>query len=442
MGVRAEDAAGAAGFREFLRLPERLYRDDPNWSPPLWADERKTFTTKNPILAHSEYRLLLARRDGRPAGRVLAYVDRNFNAFNRSSTGFFGSFESEDEETAGALLAEAEGWLASRGMNVVRGPINPVSECWGFLLRGHGRPATFMSPYNPPRYNDYALGRGFAKVKDLLVYEADALEGYRIPPRFLEFRRRLLERRPGPRGPPPGLEEDREEAEAIWRITNQAVSGNWGYVPLDREELADVLRQLKPIADPDAVWMVEDSGQAVGYALGIPGPQHPAAPHPRPPSALRLPDPAFRGPPAAGLPPVRAGGPARLPRPGAGRAAVREPVRGPAAAGGAPGGQLHPGGQRPHPQCPGEARADPDQGLPGVRKEAVIVKIIGISGGSGSGKTTIVRADRGDRAGVRVLAQDNYYKSAEHITNLTSRASTSTTPTPSTATCSASTSRR
>jgi ribosomal protein S18 acetylase RimI-like enzyme len=270
MAVHLEEAAGGKSFREFLRLPERLYRGDPDWSPPLWADERKTFTAANPVLAHSDYRLLLARRDGIPAGRVLAYVDRSFNAFNKSSTGFFGSFESEDGEAADALLAEAETWLASRGMSAVRGPINPVSECWGFLLRGHGRPATFLSPYNPPRYNQYVQGRGYAKVKDLLVYEADAREGYRIPPRFLEFRRRLLERRPGLTVRRLERKNLEREAEAIWRITNQAVSGNWGYVPLDREELAGVFRQLRPIADPDAIWVVEDAGQAVGYALGFP----------------------------------------------------------------------------------------------------------------------------------------------------------------------------
>jgi hypothetical protein len=59
------------------------------------------------------------------------------------------------------------------------------------------------------------------------------------------------------------LKRIEEEAEAIWR-------GNWGYVPLDREELASMFRQLKPIADPDATWMVEDAGRAVGYALGFP----------------------------------------------------------------------------------------------------------------------------------------------------------------------------
>jgi ribosomal protein S18 acetylase RimI-like enzyme len=270
MGVRVEEVAGGRGLREFLRLPERLYRDDPDWSPPLWADERKTFTAGNPVLAHSDWRLLLARRDGEPAGRVLAYVDRSFNAFYKSATGFFGSFESRDAETADVLLAEAESWLAARGMDTVRGPINPVAECWGFLLVGHGRPATFMSPYNPPAYNDYALARGYAKVKDLLVYEADALEGYRIPPRFLDFRRHLLERRPSLSVRRLDLRKLEREAEAIWRISNEAVSGNWGYVPLDRQELAVVLRQLKPIADPDAIWLVEDAGQAVGYALGFP----------------------------------------------------------------------------------------------------------------------------------------------------------------------------
>jgi ribosomal protein S18 acetylase RimI-like enzyme len=270
MGVRVQEAAGAGSFREFLHLPERLYRGDPDWSPPLWADERRTFTCANPILAHSDYRLLLARREGRAVGRVLAYVDRSFNAFYRSATGFFGAFESEDAEAADALLGEAESWLASRGMRSARGPINPVSECWGFLLEGHGRPATFMSPYNPPRYNDYAVGRGYAKAKDLLVYEADALEGYRIPERFLEFRRRLLERRPRLAVRRLELRRLEQEAEAIWRISNEAISGNWGYVPLDRQELTRMFRQLKPIADPDAIWMVEDCGKAVGYALGFP----------------------------------------------------------------------------------------------------------------------------------------------------------------------------
>jgi GNAT superfamily N-acetyltransferase len=60
------------------------------------------------------------------------------------------------------------------------------------------------------------------------------------------------------------------DADAILRISNIALKDNWGYVPLERGELQDMFRRLKPIADPQAVWFVEDRGEPVGYALGFP----------------------------------------------------------------------------------------------------------------------------------------------------------------------------
>ena len=47
------------------------------------------------------------------------------------------------------------------------------------------------------------------------------------------------------------------------------------------------------------------------------------------------------------------------------------------------------------------------------------VRIVGVAGGSGSGKTTIVSRMTEIAREYALVAQDNYYKSAEHITNLT-----------------------
>jgi uridine kinase len=47
------------------------------------------------------------------------------------------------------------------------------------------------------------------------------------------------------------------------------------------------------------------------------------------------------------------------------------------------------------------------------------VRIVGVAGGSGSGKTTIVAKMTEIAREYALVAQDNYYKSAEHITNLT-----------------------
>ena len=45
------------------------------------------------------------------------------------------------------------------------------------------------------------------------------------------------------------------------------------------------------------------------------------------------------------------------------------------------------------------------------------VKIVGIAGGSGSGKTTVVRKITEIVKDYALIAQDNYYRSAEHISN-------------------------
>jgi ribosomal protein S18 acetylase RimI-like enzyme len=271
MAVKTEQVQTRKALREFIYFPEKLYRQDPLWSPPIWMEERQTFTAKNPILAHSDYALCLARENGAVVGRVLAYVDHTFNDYYHSKIGMFGSFESIPRpEVAGALLAETERWLIGQGMATIRGPINPVVECWGSLYRGFERPATFMTPYNPSYYNEYLDDLGYHKVKDLLAFEADARQGYQIPERFVRFREKLLACRPNIRMRRIDLKHLTRDAEAIWRISNEAIRDNWGWVPYDKEELKSTIKKLKPIADPDAIWIVEDAGQSVGFCLGFP----------------------------------------------------------------------------------------------------------------------------------------------------------------------------
>lgn len=55
--------------------------------------------------------------------------------------------------------------------------------------------------------------------------------------------------------------------------------------------------------------------------------------------------------------------------------------------------------------------------VPGPGYHGIMAKIIGITGGSGSGKTTIVRK-LAEAAGVfQVIPQDNYYRTARHVHN-------------------------
>ncbi len=260
-------------MHEFVRLPERLFGEHPCYVPPMWMDEAKGYLARhNPILANSDFTLLLALDDDeKPIGRVVAYVDHAYNRFYHSDIGFFGSFECVDNVVAGQMLVRAaETWLKGKGAKSIRGPINPVAENWGFVLEGFDRTPVYLSPWNPPYYHVFFLGSGYAKEKDLFVYEADIMKGYELPNRFDGFYEKYIRRFPGINIRRLDLRHIKEDARAIWEISNIALADNWGYVPVDLPVMEDMLRKLKLIVDPNAVWITEYNGKAVGFCLGFP----------------------------------------------------------------------------------------------------------------------------------------------------------------------------
>ena len=164
----------------------------------------------------------------------------------------------------------AENWFSALNVKNLRGPIDPVAECWGFLVEGFRFPPVYMSPHNPPEYGTWIEASGFIKAKDLLVYEAKASEGYMLPERFNRFRNSVALRRPEIQVRKINTKKLLDEAKIILSIYNRGIDGNWGFTPVGEDEMEDVVKKLALILDPDAVWFVEDKGQPVGCALGFP----------------------------------------------------------------------------------------------------------------------------------------------------------------------------
>lgn len=260
-------------MKAFVRLPHTLHKNNPCFVPPIWADEKKAYYAKNnPILKNSDFELFLLLDDsGAAVGRTIAYIDHTFNRYYHVKTGFFGAFECIKDEKAGQMLVEAaEDWLLKNGMQTVRGPIHPAAENWGFVYLGYDTPPVYMSPWNPEYYHAFFTESGYEAAKDLFVYEADIQNGYKLPKRLDDFVERFTHRYPSINIRQLNMRSIRDDAKAIWEISNTAFAENWGYVPLELSVMEDMLKKLKLIVNPDAVWMVEDGGKPVGYCLGFP----------------------------------------------------------------------------------------------------------------------------------------------------------------------------
>src|SRR4029079_10659703 len=99
--IEVTPARGRTDQRAFLELPYRLYRSNPFWVPPLRLAQKDILNTKrHPFYKTSDVELFLARRDGRIVGRIMAILNRAHNEFHSERAGFFGFFETENDQEA------------------------------------------------------------------------------------------------------------------------------------------------------------------------------------------------------------------------------------------------------------------------------------------------------------------------------------------------------
>ncbi len=269
MGI--ERVTDKRGMDRFIRFPWTVYRRNPNWVPPLLSEVRFVLSDKNPFFRHSEAAYFLARKNGEVAGRIAAIIDRNHINIHNEQTGFFGFFEClPDVAIARDLLDAAGTWLKERGIEVMRGPMNPSTndEC-GFLLEGFDSPPMIMMTYTPPYYLDYMEQCGLVKAKDLYAY-LSVIKDVSAAPRLEKLAASIQARVPGLVVRPANMKNFRNELEAVKDIYNSAWGHNWGFVPMTDEEIESMAKRLKPLIVSELLIMAEVNGDPAGFFMAVP----------------------------------------------------------------------------------------------------------------------------------------------------------------------------
>ena len=257
--------------KQFVRLPWKLYAGDPNWIPPLLGNHQELLGYRShPFHDDAEMQTFLAVRNGQVCGRIAATIHHAHNRRYHEKRGFFGFFESiDDEHVAGALFDTARDWLAERGMHAIRGPMNPSFNYeMGLLVKGFESPPTFMMTYNPPYYADLIEGWGFEKVRDMYAFlgHVDMVDTLDQKLWFVveEATRRFdIKLRPIDTG------RFEEEVRLFLNIYNEANGNHWGFAPLSDAEIVKMANGMKQLIVPDLTTMAEVDGKTVGTIFGM-----------------------------------------------------------------------------------------------------------------------------------------------------------------------------
>ncbi|NLX99972.1 MAG: GNAT family N-acetyltransferase [Rhodopirellula sp.] len=258
--------------KAFLDFPWTLYRDDPNWVPPLRADQREMVGFANhPFYERSRSQTFLAYRDGEVCGRIAAILNVGHIERYNDPRGFFGFFECcDDQEAANALFDACRDWFTSQGISKLRGPANPsLNYTLGLLIDGFDMPPTFMMTYNPMYYERLLETYGFRKAQDLYAFWGHISMLPERAERLKPVCDQIIKRFNAHVRP---LDTSRfdEDVRTFLSLYNRSLGKTWGFVPMSEAEVEHLAKGLRHLIVPELAIAVEVDGQVVGATFGLP----------------------------------------------------------------------------------------------------------------------------------------------------------------------------
>jgi hypothetical protein len=263
--------SGLAQFLTFSKLPRCLYEGAKGFVPPLDAERWSHYSHRlNPHFKLAEGQEFLARSDGRWVGRIAAQVYKPGIKPVGASRAQFGALDAVDDiEVVRALTQAAEEWLIARGEERVNGPFSPTinHEC-GVLVQGFDATPMIFMPWHPPYLARHIEALGYEKARDLISYRFDLADLDLDAPARISTRKEWRERlkmRP--------LKLDRlksGETALMTELFNDGWSGNWGFVPITKEELDSMADALKFIMPSEFGIVVELDGVPQSFLIALP----------------------------------------------------------------------------------------------------------------------------------------------------------------------------
>ncbi|RME35497.1 MAG: hypothetical protein D6793_07200 [Thermoflexia bacterium] len=263
-------------LKEFVRFPWRVYRNDPNWVPPLISDQMKALDPqRGAFFRHGEAQAFLAREGREVVGTVVAFIDHRANEYLGKAVGGFGFFEVvEDFSVAAALLDAACQWLREHGVSVLRGPMNfSQSDHGGVLIAGADCPPVMLQSHTPPYYATFLEQYGMEKHADFYAYRifrhqiGENLEY--VPPEILHVAE-AAQRVSRVSLRQINLREWDREVRIIWHLFNETLKHFPDYVPMAEEEFTAMANSLRAVIDPEMALVAEIDGEPVGFGVAIP----------------------------------------------------------------------------------------------------------------------------------------------------------------------------
>lgn len=273
MSIQIKEVKTRRELREFVNFPERLYRDNKCYVPPLVFDQMNTLDQKKGAAQDfCKSKLYLAYKDGEPAGRVAAIVNELANKQWDHKEVRFGWYDFiDDVEVSRALMDKVEEFGRQYGMESVVGPLGFTDfDPEGLLVEGFDCLSTMALIYNRPYYVTHIENMGFKKDADWIELKITIPE--QLPDRVLRVAE-ILRQRANVHIRPLTHKLIRKEdyGHKLFDLINDCYKDLYNFTVLPREMADKYLGFYLSILDLDYVTILEnEKNEPVAFGITMP----------------------------------------------------------------------------------------------------------------------------------------------------------------------------
>jgi GNAT superfamily N-acetyltransferase len=270
--ISIQEVGSKSALRDYIFLPAKLYRDHPNWVPPIYLDEWKFHDPKqNPSLGKATVIRLLANRGNKLVGRVMGIINHKYNETHGEKTARFFQLDCiNDQQVAKALLDAVYDWAQKQSMQQVIGPFGfSDKDPQGLQIAGLEHLPVIATASNPYYLQSLVEGEGFVKHLDCVSFKV--VVPNTIPALYIKVMDRIKKN-----SQVQLLEFKTKKAlkpyiVPVFRLVNETYSDLFGFVPMTEEEMKRMAAQYLPILDPAFVKLVLNQEQElIAFVVAMP----------------------------------------------------------------------------------------------------------------------------------------------------------------------------
>ncbi len=256
--------------KEFLQFPLKLYKDNPYFVPPLYADEKKIFNKNYMYYDQAEAVYFNAYMDDIMVGRISGILQNAANKKWGQNRARFTRFDAIDnQEVASALFNAVESWARSKNLSEIVGPLGFSDlEREGLLIEGFDQLSTFEEQYNYGYYQKLIENCGYVKDVDWVERKVSIPDGG-IDPRIEKISNDMLKKYNLRFAEAKNTEDFlKRYVDQVFRIWDETYDKIYGTVPFTDKVKRAMLNNFKLVIDLRFITAIVDENDKI-VAFGV-----------------------------------------------------------------------------------------------------------------------------------------------------------------------------